>query len=136
MELFHSQCILLLLQLVNLAMNGLGFFLLWRSYKNVNRTVQHLCIINLSFSQLLKNIVYITCNILSLTRTETTSTVDDYIFTRYVAVPYFIAFYHLSMLMLMADRLFITAGGIRYRNYWEVEKMKVLLNVFWCSGVY
>ena len=108
----------------NIILHGLGFFLMIKSHKGSNRTVQHLYITNLSASELLKNMA---------------SLFEGIVMTFYGKAEWQLLYiaratncfaysaYTFAMLFLTVDRFLTATAGERYTLFWNVKRTKVLI---------
>ena len=123
--------ILLIIDVVNIMIHVLGLYLLLCLYKGRQKISQHLFLINLSISSLIKNTLYAYFDITNIVMFHTSTkhkfleNLYDYVYLTFGSVAH--DYYLLSLFYLTCDRLMVTIFHVRYSSLWSLLKTKVLL---------
>ena len=120
---------------VNISLHSAACYLLLCLYKNDNRNLQLLYLINLSFSEIVMNCIAVTCRALGFF-----TAIDNMNeFLKYLSITYFagntIVFY-LNISYLNFHCLFKVTRDIRYVTNWSQQKAKYLIACTWLVGVF
>ena len=115
---------------INIVVHALGLYLLLCIYKGRHKTPQHLFLINLSISTIIKNTFYAYQDVseiasLEISMSKTSQDVQTYVHYTFEAASY--DYYILSLIYLTCDRLMITLFHVRYLTLWNLRKTKILL---------
>ena len=132
-ELLSS--ILVTIDGINIVVHALGLYLLLCIYKGRHKTPQHLFLINLSISTIIKNIFYAyqdVSEIVEIEKTMNKTFEDVMIYAHYTFGAACYDYYIFSLIFLTCDRLMITLFHVRYSNKWNLRKTKILLS---CTAI-
>ena len=123
--------VLLIVNTVNIFLHSLGFHLLWCLKR---KCVQEIYLLNLSLTELLKNIVIFLTTVPDvLTLSDNAWVVIDEIHI-YIGVVYdygIMLSYYLTLFYITLDRYLGTALTITYPAYWNVTRTKYLVIITW-----
>lgn len=142
MEALHialKACIALLLKLMNIAVHGVGYYLL-RAVQKESRLqmVQMVYIANLSIIELLINLLSFVRNLLKITGLQifkskefkmllTYSYILDYAVLKFCL--------YMTMITLTLDRLFLITLNVNYSKHCNAKKARYVVRLTWLSGV-
>lgn len=134
-EDLHSSIwvILLSVEFGNSALHGIGSYLLFYLYKNKEKSSKTLFLLNLACSELIWNVIACSREVISMKKRKPhrfiTSSLNIALST---GLNYL---YILSMLYLTSDRLFHISLHLRYAQYWNIKKTKILILATWCINI-
>ena len=132
---FARNIVLSVLSSINLCLHITGSYLLISLYKGGQKSVQHILLINLSFSEIAFNMIILpfsVTGILSqLKHSKVLREAQFMIEIFQITGVYYL--YYISMMYLTADRMVATILNIRYRNICTTSKVKKLLIVTWVT---
>lgn len=131
---------LIIFNVINVLLHGIGIHLLYCVHRVGEPNVQNVFILNLSITELIMNLCEIFRRLFHIFSSHSfgpssASTLTS--INRYLSIVMFtgvsVVFY-LTMAYITIDRLLHIALSIRYKLYWSAKKAKRLLIVTWCFG--
>ena len=127
------ETILLMMYHLNVMLHLCGCLLLIFLYKHDNRTTQQLVLINLSFIELIKNLLIIFITLLHSSVDETIQLISK-IFVVFVHTTILFVYY-MTMYFLTLDRLLAACLNLKYAIHCTIARVKFLLMVTWLLGI-
>ena len=118
---------------INLCLHITGCYLLVCLYKGGRQSVQQLLLINLSFSEIMVNMLAVPYSITGslFQSTNSTNILEYHLTLGLINITGIHYYYYISMMYLTADRLMATLLNIRYRDICTKSKVKKLLVLTW-----
>lgn len=132
------QIVLLVLNVINVVLHSIGIRALITVYSRCRQKQQRLYIINLSFCELLMNLIEFVRNILNMISFSPLVEIKIAEARHYVLIIAFTGIslvYYIDMIVLTLDRLAIVVLGMRYPKYWNTKKAKQLMISLWIIGL-
>ena len=117
---------LITVNLLNISLHGLGSVLLYQMYEGAYRISQHLYILHLSISELLKNVAAIVVFIVKISGNSLSILLLD-------CLAMVMILFDLSMFFLTVDRLLQATVGDWYTQRWTTNKATLLILSTWIA---
>ena len=120
------QIVLLTLDVINVLLHIFALYLLKVTYTGRRRTVQHLFLINLSTTELFRNILYIVSDVFQMRGNMKAAS-----FVYYVSWTFAYSAYFFAMVVITGDRLAAVRLSVRYKVVWGKSKTFGLILLTW-----
>lgn len=119
---------------INIALHTIGFYLL---YSLDNKNSQKIFLLNLSLSEILKNLIVPMMTLPELFGAYDMGSLQEMRLYYTIVYDYTVMFsYYTTMFSITAERYFIILlGGKKYQTYWDIRKTKYLVVFTWLLGI-